>query len=136
MWRKRSRRTEREGDVGLPSSGDEILLLHNPNCSKSRKTLALLEERGVDFATRLYLENPLSMGELEDLATRLAKRPIDFTRTGQAEFAAAGVTIESNDSQIFEAMVAAPILMERPIVIRGDLAAIGRPPEDVLALFD
>lgn len=122
--------------MGLPSSEDEILLLHNPNCSKSRKTLALLEERGIDFATRLYLDDPLSMGELEDLASRLAKRPIDFTRTKQDEFAAAGVTMESNDARILGAMVAAPILMERPIVIRGARAAIGRPPEDVLALFD
>ncbi len=122
--------------MGLPSSEDEILILHNPNCSKSRKTCALLEERGVDFATRLYLDDPLSRGELEDLATRLARRPIDFTRTGQAEFAAAGVTPESSDAQILEAMAAAPILMERPIVIRGARAAIGRPPEGVLALLD
>ena len=122
--------------MSLPSSGDEILLLHNPKCSKSRATRALLEERGVDFATRLYLEDPLSKAELEDLAKRLARRPIDFARTGQAEFAAAGVTRESSDAQILEAMVSAPILMERPIVIRGARAAIGRPPEQVLEILD
>ena len=122
--------------MGLPDSGDQILLLHNPKCSKSRTVLGLLEERGIDFETRLYLEDPLSLGELEDLAGRLAKRPIELTRTGQAEFADAGLTPESSDAQILEAMVAVPILMQRPILIRGARAAIGRPPEDVLALLD
>lgn len=134
--RKRRSEEKREERVGLPNKSDEILLLHNPKCSKSRQTRALLEERGLDFETRLYLEEPLSADELADLARRLGKRPIDFTRTGQAEFEAAGLHEGSSDGEILDAMVAAPILMERPVVIRGARAAIGRPPEAVRALFD
>lgn len=122
--------------MALPTSGNGILILHNPKCSKSRQTLALLEERGVEVTTRFYLEEPLAAEELRDLGKRLGKSPLEFTRTKQAEFAEAGLTMQSSDDEIFAALVAAPILMERPVVIRGDRAAIGRPPEDVLALLD
>lgn len=122
--------------MALRNSRDEILLLHNPNCSKSRQTLALLEERGVVFSTRLYLEDPLPVEDLRDLGKRLGMSPLEYTRTKQAEFASAGLTKQSSDDEILEAMAAAPILMERPVVIRADRAAIGRPPEDVLGLLD
>ena len=122
--------------MALPSSDDEILLLHNPKCSKSRATLALLEERGVDFETRLYLEAPLDEAELRALGERLGRAPIDFTRTKQAEFAEAGRSKDADDDAILAAMAKTPILMERPVVVRGSRAAIGRPPEDVLALLD
>jgi arsenate reductase len=122
--------------VVLPTSNDEILLLHNPKCSKSRATLGLLEERGVAFQTRLYLENPLGHEELADLGQRLGKRALEFTRSKQAEFANAALDASSSEAEIFAAMEAEPILMERPILIRGDRAAIGRPPEDVLLLLD
>lgn len=119
----------------LPSSEDEMLLLHNPKCSKSRATLALLEGEGAAFATRLYLEDPLDREELRDLGRRLGKSIIAFTRTKQAEFDSAGLSKESSEAAILDAMAANPILMERPVLIRGDRAAIGRPPEDVLALL-
>jgi arsenate reductase len=122
--------------VALPTSNDEILLLHNPNCSKSRATLGLLEERGVAFQTRLYLENPLGQEELADLGQRLGKPAVEFTRSKQAEFATASLDASSSEAEIFAAMAAEPILMERPILIRGKRAAIGRPPEDVLLLLD
>lgn len=122
--------------MSLPGSDDEIMLLHNPKCSKSRATRALLEERGVDFETRLYLEDPLDETELRSLAERLGRAPIGFTRTGQAEFAEAGLTRDSDAAAILAAMAKTPILMERPVVVRGERAAIGRPPEDVLALLD
>lgn len=119
----------------LPTD-DSILLLHNPKCSKSRATLALLEENGADFATRLYLEEPLGTDELQDLGKRLGKSVIEYTRTKQAEFGAAGLTPRSADAEILAAMAKTPILMERPVVIRGNRARIGRPPEDVLTLLD
>ncbi|MEZ4353170.1 MAG: arsenate reductase (glutaredoxin) [Myxococcota bacterium] len=119
----------------LPGSDDEILLLHNPKCSKSRATLALLEERGARFSTRLYLEDPLDRGELRELARRLGRPALGFTRTGQAEFEQAGLSTASGEDALLDAMAATPILMERPIVIRGERAAIGRPPEAVLALL-
>lgn len=126
---------ERKSDVSFPESDDQILLLHNPKCSKSRATLALLEERKVEFATRLYLEDPLGEDELARLGERLGKAPIEFTRTKQVEFAEAGLSSSSTDEALLAAMAATPILMERPIVVRGERAAIGRPPEDVLALL-
>lgn len=122
--------------MSLPESDRPILLLHNPKCSKSRATLALLEERGLRFATRLYLEDPLSVEELGRLGERLGRAPIEFTRTKQAEFAAAGLSQASSEAELLEAMAKTPILMERPIVIRGERAAIGRPPEDVLPLLE
>lgn len=123
-------------ELKLPTSDDEILLLHNPKCSKSRATLGLLEERGVAFKTRLYLENPLGHKELADLGQRLGKSALEFTRSKQAEFANATLDASSSEAEIFAAMEAEPILMERPILIRGDRAAIGRPPEDVLLLLN
>jgi arsenate reductase len=122
--------------VALPRSRDEILLLHNPRCSKSRATLALLEERGVSFETRLYLEDPLDTQELGELGQRLGRPILEWTRKKEGAFGAAGLSKDSGDAEVREAMQAAPILMERPIVIRGDRAAIGRPPEDVLTLLD
>ena len=121
--------------MSLPKSEDEILLLHNPKCSKSRATLALLEESGAAFETRLYLENPLDRDELVDLGRRLGKSVVEFTRTKQAEFADAGLSKDSPDAALLEAIEKTPILMERPVVIRGERAAIGRPPEDVLPLL-
>ena len=120
----------------LPTSDEEILLLHNPKCSKSRATLALLEGTGFDFVTRHYLEDPLDREELRELGRRLGKHIVEFTRTNQSEFAEAGLSEESEDSAILDALVASPILLERPVVVRGDRAAIGRPPENVLSLLD
>ena len=122
--------------MSLPTSRDEILLLHNPNCSKSRATLALLEERGVDFRTRLYLENPLGEEELAELAGRLGKSPREFARVNQAEFTEAGLDESSGSEEILSVMARSPILLERPILVRGDQAKVGRPPEDVLLLLD
>ena len=122
--------------MGLPNSADDILLLHNPKCSKSRATLALLEESGKSFSTRLYLEAPLAADELRDLGMRLGKPVIEFTRTKQAEFAEAGLTMQSAEKEILSTMATTPILMERPVVLRGDRAVIGRPPEDVRVLLE
>ena len=99
----------------LPESDDQILMLHNPKCSKSRATLALLEEKGARFETRLYLEEPLDRDELAELGRRLGRDVVDFTRTKQAEFADAGLAKDSAADAILDAMVATPILMERPV---------------------
>ena len=120
--------------MALPND-DTILLLHNPKCSKSRATLALLEEKGASFETRLYLADPLGEDELRDLGKRLGRSAVEYTRTKQAEFAEAGLSKDSAEDEILAAMAKTPILMERPVVIRGNRAAIGRPPEDVLALL-
>lgn len=119
----------------LPSS-DEVLLLHNPRCSKSRATRELLEARGIAFRERLYLESPLSEDELVDLVRRLGAVATDVVRAKEAAYTEAGLSSSSSEAELFAAIATAPILMERPIVIRGSRAAIGRPPEAVLRLFE
>lgn len=115
---------------------DEVLLLHNPRCSKSRATRELLEARGIVFTERLYLETPLSSDELGEVVRRLGVAPADVVRTKESAYAEAALSSSSSESELFAAIAAAPILMERPIVIHGSRAAIGRPPEAVLRLFE
>ena len=115
--------------------GDRLLLLHNPSCSKSRAARALLEERGVDFEERRYLEDPLSREELEELCGLLARPVSEWVRRGEAAFAEAGLSAGSGDSALLEAIALHPILLERPIAVRRGRAVVGRPPENVLLLL-
>ncbi|MBW2272743.1 MAG: arsenate reductase (glutaredoxin) [Deltaproteobacteria bacterium] len=121
--------------MSLPQSDDETLLLHNPRCSKSRATLVLLQERGAPFSERCYLDEPLSVGELKDLQTRLGRAPSEWVRGGEAAFEEAGLSKDSSDDDLIAAMAREPILMERPIVVRGGRAVVGRPPEAVLEIL-
>lgn len=120
----------------LPTAEREVLLLHNPNCSKSRATHAVLEQAGIKFGVRLYLEQPLSVGELTEVGARLAKKPREWVRSGQAEYADAGLDANASDEAHLDAMASSPILMERPIVLTVTEARIGRPPICVLDLFE
>jgi arsenate reductase (glutaredoxin) len=113
---------------------DTLVLLHNPRCSKSRAAHALLSERGVAFVERRYLEDPLSRDELAVLRERLARPAAEWVRRGEAEYATAGLDASSSDAAILDAMARHPILVERPILVRGARAVIGRPPENVLTL--
>jgi arsenate reductase (glutaredoxin) len=121
--------------MSLTESDDQVLLLHNPRCSKSRQVKALLEERGVLFIERRYIDKPLDDAELQDLARRLGRPVREWTRTKEAAFEQAGLDDEVEESAWFEALAAAPILLERPIVVHGDSARVGRPPEDVLEIL-
>jgi arsenate reductase len=122
--------------MALPQSDRELVLLHNPRCSKSRAALALLEERGVSFVVRRYLDDPLSKPELDELARRLGRPPREWIRSKEAAYADAGLSEHSAADELTSAMAAAPILMERPVLIRGGRAAVGRPPETILSLLD
>jgi arsenate reductase len=119
----------------LPTSDRELVLLHNPRCSKSRAAHALLVERGVAFTERRYLEQPLSRAELAELAKRLARPPREWVRRGEPAFAQSGLGAAPGDAEILAAMAAHPILIERPILVRGSRALVGRPPERVLDLL-
>jgi arsenate reductase len=119
----------------LPDAPDALLLLHNPRCSKSRAARALLLERGVDFAERRYLEDPLNREELADLAVRLAAPPSAWIRRGEPAFAEAGLARDSSRERVLDAVAAHPALLERPILIRGRRAVVGRPIERVLELL-
>ena len=125
----------RSGMGELSPNDDQIVLLHNPRCSKSRATKEILEGRGVAFTERRYLEDPLSVAELEDLAGRLGLPISQWVRRKEAAFAEAGLSDSSDEADLRNAVAETPLLMERPIVIRGSRAAIGRPPEAVLALL-
>jgi arsenate reductase (glutaredoxin) len=121
--------------MSLPVNEDELLILHNPRCSKSRQTLAILEETGLEFAVRNYLEQPLDAGELAELGRRLDRPAIEWMRPKETAFAEAGLSKESPEAELIAAMAAEPKLMERPVVIRGGKAVLGRPPEDIKALL-
>ena len=114
----------------------ERTLLHNPKCSKSRAAKALLEERGVSFHERRYLEEPLSRQELETLAKRLGHPPSEWVRKGEPAYKEARLKQDSTDEAILDAMARFPILIERPILVGGERAVVGRPPERVLELVD
>jgi arsenate reductase (glutaredoxin) len=112
-----------------------LVLLHNPRCSKSRAAKALLEERGAELRLRLYLEEPLSRAELADLARRLARPAREWVRRGEAAFAAAGLGPSSDDEAVLDAIAKHAELLERPILVHGERAVVGRPPERILELL-
>ena len=114
----------------------DITVWFNPACSKCRTTQGLLAERGVDADYVRYLETAPSREELERVLGLLGTDdPRAIVRTGEAVYKELGLAKADGDA-LLDAMVANPILIERPIVIRGDRAVIGRPPENLLALLD
>jgi arsenate reductase len=108
---------------------------HNPRCSTSRATLKLLRDRGIEPEVRLYLDNSPDPEELEAAAKALGLGPRDFIRSKEPAYKTYRLGPNSSDDELFAAMAADPKLIERPIVFKGDRAALGRPPEAVLALF-
>jgi arsenate reductase len=113
-----------------------IEIFHNPRCSKSRATLALLEERGFTPTIRLYLEDPPDGAELKSILKKLGMDARDLIRKGENEYRELGLADPSLDEDaLLAAMTAHPRLIERPIVIAGRRAAIGRPPESVLEIL-
>lgn len=112
-----------------------ITLWHNPRCSKSRQTLALIEEAGAPVTVRRYLEDVPTLGEILAARDTLGLRAIAMMRTGEKVFKELGLTKDSPDDILVNAMVAHPILIERPIAFAQGHAVIGRPPEAVLALL-
>ena len=113
-----------------------ITIWHNPRCSKSRQTLELLQKKGVKPAIREYLKEPPSKAEVETLIDLVGGDPAALIRDGEAEFKALGKKkSELGRSDIAKAVASHPILLQRPIVVTGTRAAIGRPPEAVLPLL-
>jgi arsenate reductase len=111
-------------------------IYHNPRCSKSRATLALLEARGIDFDIVEYLEKPPSRRTLAGLLKKLGLKPREVIRSAEPEFRESGLTLDASDDELLDLMVAIPKLIERPIVEIGDRARIGRPPERVLEILE
>lgn len=114
----------------------KAIIYHNPRCSKSRQTLALLESHGVEVDVIEYLKNPPDAPTLWALTRALGLAPRDIVRRGEAAFAELDLgTKLADDEALIAAIVAHPVLLERPIVVIGAQAAIGRPPENVLPLL-
>jgi arsenate reductase len=113
-----------------------LTLYHNPRCSKSRSALQLLEERGLNPNIVRYLETPLSAAELHELLRKLGIRARQLLRTGEDEYKTLGLNDpELTDEQLIAAMVSQPKLIERPILVAGDKAVVGRPPESILEIL-
>ncbi len=112
-----------------------VTIWHNPRCSKSRATLALLHERGLEPAERRYLDTPPSAAEIRETARLLGRPVIAFTRTGETLFKELGLSRDSDDDTLVAALAAHPRLIERPIVFANGKAALGRPPEAVLEIL-
>ena len=111
-------------------------IYHNPRCSKSRQTLALLEEHGISPQVIEYLKTPPSQDELKVPQQKLNLPVTNMLRTKEKEFSQADLNKPGiSDDMIRKAVAEHPILLERPIVTCGDKAVIGRPPENVLALL-
>lgn len=114
----------------------DCTLYHNPRCSKSRAALALLQERGVEPEVVLYLQTPPSIDELKRLLGRLGLSAAELVRSKEGAYRDAGLGKQSSEAELLQAMAWEPKLIERPILVRGDRAVIGRPPEKVLELLD
>lgn len=114
----------------------EYTIYHNPRCSKSRQTLAILQEKGIEPEIVLYLETPPCIAELEILVTKLGIQPRDLLRKGEDEYKQLGLkNPDLGETDILDAMARHPKLIERPIVLKGNKAVLGRPPENVLDLI-
>lgn len=113
-----------------------VTIYHNPRCSKSRAACELIAARGVEASVIDYLKSPPSRDELRSLLGKLGMRASELVRRGEAAFSEHYAGRELSDEQWLDALLAHPILIERPIVVCGDQAVIGRPPEKVLELLD
>lgn len=113
-----------------------VRIWHNPRCTKSRGTLALLHEHGIDPVVVDYQQSPPDAAELELALRLLGMQPRELMRKSEAAYAELGLDDPGlTRKQLIDAMVAHPILIERPIVFANGKAAIGRPPESVLAIL-
>ncbi|WP_407730248.1 arsenate reductase (glutaredoxin) [Pseudomonas helleri] len=114
----------------------DLTLYHNPRCSKSRAALEILEARGLAPTVVRYLDTPLEATQLRSLQGKLGLSARQLLRSGEDEYKALNLADTSlSDEQLIAAMAAHPKLIERPILVAGDKAVIGRPPEKVLEIL-
>lgn len=110
-------------------------IYHNPSCSKSREALRILENHKKEITIIKYLETPIKKSELEEICQKLGCNILDIIRTQEPIFQALNLDLNNAD-KLFEAVVKHPVLLQRPIVISGQRAAVGRPIENILALLN
>lgn len=112
-----------------------VTIWFNPSCSKCRGTMEILTERGVETDVVEYLQTPPTSDEIRAVLAKLALGPRDLVRTSEPVYAELALD-EATDDELVEAMAAHPILIERPVVVAGGKAVIGRPPERVVELLE
>ena len=113
-----------------------ITIYHNPRCSKSRATMKILEEKGIEPTVIEYLKTPPDAATLDGFLDKLGMEPRQLMRKGEAPYKELNLADQGKDrTALIEAMVENPILIERPIVVNGDKVALGRPPENVLGIL-
>jgi arsenate reductase len=112
-----------------------ITILHNPRCTKSREGLSLLENSGKDFEVIKYLDEPISEDTLKNIISLLRIKPIELVRKNEAIWKSDFKGKTLTDAQIIKAMITHPKLIERPIVINGKKAVIGRPSQNILDII-
>lgn len=110
-------------------------IYHNNRCRKSREGLSILEESNQDFEIVNYLENPPSKEELQDILSKLGLAPLQLVRKGEKIWKEEYKGKDLSDDEIIAAMLENPKLIERPIVIKGEKAVLGRPPENIKTLL-
>ena len=113
---------------------EKLTVYHNPRCSKSRAALAILQAHEFPLRVVEYLKAPLTRAELASLRKKLGLPPAEWIRRKEPEFKQAGLSPNSSEDQLLDAMAKYPVLIERPIVVRGHHAVVGRPPERVLEI--
>ena len=115
----------------------DVTIWHNPRCSKSRQTLELIRERGIEPGIVEYLKTPPTVEQIDEALEALGIEPRELMRKKEAAYKELGLDDTSlTRAQLIAAMSENPILIERPVVFRGKRARVGRPPEDVLSLLD
>ncbi len=113
-----------------------VTILHNPRCSKSRQSLELLKNNGVDAQVILYLEDPPTSSEIKNILKKLNLSPLEVLRRGETRFKELAISFEDiDDDQLITLMAENPILIERPIIFNETKAVIGRPPENTLDMI-
>jgi len=105
----------------------EIIVWHNPRCSKSRNGIKYLDEKGVEYTVRRYLEETPTPEEIKELLKKLGMAPRELMRTKETIYRELGLKDVEEDERLIEAMAEHPRLIERPVVIRGDRAVVARP---------
>jgi arsenate reductase len=114
----------------------EIIIYHNPKCSKSRKALEIIKNKNIEPTIILYLVNKLSKTEVENLLSKLGLSIRDILRTGEDEFKNNNLKNENlSDDKLIEFLIKFPKLLQRPIIVKNSKAVIGRPPENILNLL-
>ena len=113
----------------------KVRIYHNPKCTKSRETLALLRDNGIEPEIVEYLKTPPTAADVEDLIGKLKVEPHAILRTKEEPYKRLKLSPKSSQAAVAKAIAEEPILLERPIVIAGKRAAIGRPPENVLQIL-